>query len=146
MHRCWNEASGAFRPMTFEEQLTTPTETEPGPKRVAVIMAHPDDPDFSCAGTCARWAAEGHHITFVLITNGDKGSDDRSISGDELVRIREAEQRAAAAILGVQECVFMRREDGMVVPNLELRRELVRVIRQLKPDVVICQDPTTWFV
>lgn len=122
------------------------TQIESGPKRVAVIMAHPDDPDFVCGGTCARWAAEGHHITFVLITNGDKGSDDRTIPSDELIRIREAEQRAAAAILGVKECVFMRREDGMLVPDLELRRELVRVIRQLKPDVVICPDPTSWFV
>jgi LmbE family N-acetylglucosaminyl deacetylase len=128
------------------DEASDHAKNETGPKRVAVIMAHPDDPDFVCGGTCARWAAEGHHITFVLITNGDKGSDDRSISGEELVRIREAEQRAAAAILGVQECVFMRREDGVVVPNLELRRELVRVIRQLKPDVVICQDPTSWFV
>jgi LmbE family N-acetylglucosaminyl deacetylase len=116
------------------------------PKRVAVIMAHPDDPDFSCAGTCAKWAAEGHHITYVLITNGDKGSDDRDLPGERLVALREAEQRAAAKILGVQDCVFMRQPDGMLVPNLELRRELVRVIRRLKPDVIICGDPTTWFV
>ena len=119
--------------------------TETSPKRVAVIMAHPDDPDFSCAGTCAKWAAEGRHVTYVLITNGDKGSDDRELSSEQLIEIREAEQRAAAAILGVKECVFMRHPDGMLVPNLELRRELVRVIRRLRPDVLICSDPTSWY-
>ncbi len=116
------------------------------PKRVTVIMAHPDDPDFSCAGTCARWAAEGHHITYVIITNGDKGSDDRDLPGEQLAATREIEQRAAADILGVKDVVFMRQPDGMLVPNLELRREIVRVIRRLKPDILICQDPTTWFV
>lgn len=132
--------------MSVEDPNTPPTEAAEAPKRVAVIMAHPDDADFSCAGTCAKWAAEGNHITYVVITNGDKGSDDRNLSGEDLACIREAEQRAAAAILGVQECVFMRRPDGMLVPDLELRRELVRVIRTLKPDVIICQDPTSWFV
>jgi len=116
------------------------------PRRVAVFMAHPDDPDFSCAGTCARWAADGHHITYVIITNGDKGSDDRELPGAQLAKIRETEQRAAADILGVKDVVFMRQPDGMLVPNLELRREIVRMIRRLKPDILICQDPMTWFV
>jgi LmbE family N-acetylglucosaminyl deacetylase len=109
-------------------------------------MAHPDDPDFSCAGTSARWAAEGHVVVWVLITNGDKGSDDRTIPGHELVRIREEEQRASAAMLGVKECIFMGREDGMLVPDLDLRREIVRIIRTLKPHVVVCPDPTQWFM
>jgi LmbE family N-acetylglucosaminyl deacetylase len=129
--------------MSTSEQSAVP---ENAPKRVAVIMAHPDDPDFSCAGTCAKWAADGHHITYVLITNGDKGSDDRDIPSERLIEMREAEQRAAATILGVRDCVFMRQPDGMLVPNLELRRELVRVIRRIKPDIVICPDPTIWFV
>jgi len=116
------------------------------PRRVAVFMAHPDDPDFSCAGTCARWAADGYHITYVIITNGDKGSDDRDLPGAQLAEIRETEQRAAADILGVKGVVFMRQPDGMLVPNLELRREIVRMIRRLKPDILICQDPMTWFV
>lgn len=116
------------------------------PRRVAVFMAHPDDPDFSCAGTCARWAADGYHITYVIITNGDKGSDDRDLPGAQLAEIRETEQRAAADILGVKDVVFMRQPDGILVPNLELRREIVRMIRRLKPDILICQDPMTWFV
>lgn len=109
-------------------------------------MAHPDDPDFGCAGTCARWADEGHHITYVLITNGASGSDDRAVPDEELVQTREREQRAAADILGVQDVVFMRQPDGMLVPDLALRKAIVRVIRTIKPDVVICQDPTTWYV
>jgi LmbE family N-acetylglucosaminyl deacetylase len=132
--------------MTVDVHPTSGTEAGVASKRVAVIMAHPDDADFGCAGTCARWAAEGHHITFVVITNGDKGSDDRCLPSEELAKIREEEQRASARILGVEECVFMRRDDCMLVPDLELRRELVRVIRRLKPDIIICQDPTSWFV
>lgn len=132
--------------MSVEQQSISSAGASEAPKRVAAIMAHPDDADFICGGTAARWAADGHHITFVVITNGDKGSDFRELDGEELARTREEEQRAAAAILGVKEVVFMRREDGMLVPDLDLRRDLVRVIRQLKPDIVICQDPTSWFV
>lgn len=132
--------------MPIDDQFMPPVGASVTPKRVAAIMAHPDDAEFICGGTVARWTAEGHHITFVVITNGDKGSDVRELPGHELARIREEEQRAAAAILGVRDVVFMRREDGVLVPDLDLRRELVRVIRQLKPDVVICQDPTSWFV
>lgn len=132
--------------MSFDEQATPPAAAAEPRKRVAAIMAHPDDPDFIFGGTAAKWAAEGHHITFVLITNGDKGSDRRDLPSHELVATREQEQRAAAAILGVHEVIFMRREDGILVPDLDLRRDLVRLIRQIKPDVVVCQDPTSWFV
>ena len=116
--------------------------TEPARKRIAVIMAHPDDPEFVCAGTVATWAAAGHEITYVLVTSGDKGSDDPAMTPERLAEIREAEQRAACAILGVQDVIFLRYPDGMVVPDLGLRRDLARVIRRLKPDVVLCDDPT----
>lgn len=109
-------------------------------------MAHPDDADFICAGTVARWSDEGRHVTYVIITNGDKGSDDRDIPSAQLVALREQEQRAAAAILGVHEVVFMGEPDGMLIPDLALRRKLVRVIRTIKPDVLITQDPTSWFI
>ncbi|MFM9105532.1 MAG: PIG-L deacetylase family protein [Chloroflexota bacterium] len=117
-----------------------------GPKRVAVIFAHPDDAEFICAGTVARWVAEGHHVTYVLITSGNKGSDDPEMTPERLAAIRTVEQRDAAAILGVAECVFMDKPDGMLVPDLDLRRDMVRVIRSLKPDVVICQDPSVRYV
>lgn len=116
-----------------------------GPQRIAAVMAHPDDADFICAASCARWVAEGHSVTYVVITDGDKGSDDRTLSGDDLVTQRQAEQRAAAAILGVQDVVFMGQADGMLVPSLELRRELVRVLRRVRPDVVVCQSPNTFY-
>lgn len=132
--------------MSEREQSPTEPAQEAAPKRVAVIMAHPDDADFICAGTVARWSDEGHHITYVIITNGDKGSDDRSITPEQLVATREREQLDAAAILGIHDVVFMGEPDGMLVPNLELRCKLVRIIRQLKPDVLITQDPTSWFI
>jgi LmbE family N-acetylglucosaminyl deacetylase len=122
-------------------------EPEPaGPKRVAVIVAHPDDAEFICAGTVARWVAEGHEIAYVLLTSGDKGSDDPAVTGEQLVAVREAEQRAACEVLGVRDVVFLRYEDAMLVPDLAMRRDLVRVIRRLRPDVVVCQDPTVRWV
>jgi len=116
-----------------------------GPQRIAAIMAHPDDADFICAASCARWVAEGHHVTYVVITDGSKGSDDRAFSRDDLVAQRQAEQRAAAAILGVQDVVFMGLEDGALVPDLTTRKELVRVLRRIRPDVVVCQSPNTYY-
>jgi LmbE family N-acetylglucosaminyl deacetylase len=116
-----------------------------GPQRIAAVMAHPDDADFICAASCARWASEGHEVTYIVITNGNKGSDDRSLSGDELVEIRKAEQRAAAAILGVKDVLFMGLDDGMLTPSLETRKEVVRALRRVRPDVVICQSPNTFY-
>lgn len=119
----------------------TPNE-KPAPRRVMVAMAHPDDAEFGCAGTVARWASEGQEIIYVLGTSGDKGSDDPEMSSEKLVATREAEQRAACAVLGVGEVVFLRMRDAELVPDLNMRRELTRVIRQYRPDAVICQDPT----
>jgi LmbE family N-acetylglucosaminyl deacetylase len=117
----------------------------PERKKIAVIMAHPDDPDFSCAGTVAKWTDEGHEVVYVLLTNGDKGSHDPAMTPERLVELREEEQRAAAAIVGVKEVVFLRHPDGMLVADLDLRREVVRVIRRLKPTTVVCGDPTVYY-
>jgi LmbE family N-acetylglucosaminyl deacetylase len=117
----------------------------PERKRIAVIFAHPDDPDFSCAGTVAKWTDEGHEVIYVLLTNGDKGSHSPEMTPEQLAAIREEEQRAAAAIVGVKEVVFLRHPDGMLVADLNLRREVVRVIRQLKPTTVVCGDPTVYY-
>ena len=116
------------------------------PKKIAVVMAHPDDAEFICAGTIARWMDEGHDVVYVLLTSGDKGSDDPEMTPERLAATREAEQREAARILGASDVIFMRCPDGELEPNLELRREIVRVIRRLKPDVVVCQDPTVRWV
>jgi LmbE family N-acetylglucosaminyl deacetylase len=132
--------------MSDTEQVA-PVEDEPkAPRRVAVVVAHPDDAEFLCAGTVAKWAAEGQHITYVLMTSGDKGSDDPSMTTEQLIALREGEQLAACDVLGVQDVVFLRHPDAMLVNTLELRKELARVIRTIKPDVVITFDPTVRFV
>lgn len=113
--------------------------------RVLVVLAHPDDPEFFCGGTIARWAASGREIAYCLLTRGDKGSDDDNLSTKELAEIREVEQRAAAKVLGVHEVMFLKELDGYVLPTLDLRRDIVRVIRQVKPKVVITCDPTNFF-
>lgn len=116
------------------------------PKRIMGIFAHPDDPEFFCGGTFARWAAEGAHITFVLATSGDKGSSDPEMTGTRLADIREMEERNAAAVLGAKEVIFLRHPDGELQPTLELRRDITRLIRLKKPDIVVTNDPTVfWF-
>lgn len=111
-------------------------------RRVMAIMSHPDDIEFSCGATVAKWASEGEEITFVLGTSGDKGSDDPSFSSETLMETREAEQRAAAEILGVKNVDFLRMRDAELVADLETRKNVTRVIRKYKPDAIICQDPT----
>jgi LmbE family N-acetylglucosaminyl deacetylase len=113
--------------------------------RILGIFAHPDDAEFTCGGSAALWADAGAQITYVVVTNGAAGSNDPNQDLGELVKIREAEQRAACAVLGVQEVIFLGYADGTLQPTLELRRELTRIIRQLKPDRVITGDPTAVF-
>lgn len=109
------------------------------------IFAHPDDPEFFCGATFARWAAEGAEIIFVLATSGDKGSSDPEMTSERLVAIREDEERCAAAKLGVKEVIFLRHRDGELTPSLELRRDIVRAIRMYKPDIVVTLDPTVFW-
>jgi LmbE family N-acetylglucosaminyl deacetylase len=113
--------------------------------RILGIFAHPDDADFTVAGSAALWAGQGAHITYVVVTNGGAGSNDPAQSLDELVRIRQAEQTAACAVLGVEEVLFLDYPDGTLEPTLDLRRALTRIIRRLKPDRVVCGDPSVMF-
>jgi LmbE family N-acetylglucosaminyl deacetylase len=106
-----------------------------------VISPHPDDVDFGCSGTIAKWVREGVEVVYVVCTNGDKGTDDPQMSPDRLATIREGEQRAAAAVVGVPEVIFLRFKDGEVENNRELREILVRKIRTHRPDVVLTMDP-----
>jgi LmbE family N-acetylglucosaminyl deacetylase len=118
------------------------------PRTAMSIHAHPDDQDFSVSGTLAKWARAGCKITSVIITSGDSGSNDPSKDGSykpELARLREDEQRAANQVLGVGETVFLRYPDGEVVASLALRKDLTRVIRRYKPEVVVVGDATSWF-
>jgi LmbE family N-acetylglucosaminyl deacetylase len=111
------------------------------PQKILVILAHPDDPEFFCGATLTRWAHAGHEINYLLLTCGDKGGGP-NITPDELCQLRRAEQRNAAAIIGVKSVRFMELEDGCLFPTLELRREIVRAIRREKPDILVTCDPT----
>ncbi|MCS7207255.1 MAG: PIG-L family deacetylase [Dehalococcoidia bacterium] len=113
----------------------------PTPERVLVVFAHPDDAEFGCAGTVARWAREGAHIVYVLATSGDSGTSDRSLTPERLAAIREAEQIEAARMLGVREVVFLRYPDGGLEDTKEFRGKVVREIRRVKPDVVLTSEP-----
>ncbi len=115
------------------------------PKKILVILAHPDDPDFFCGATLARWAKFGHHIVEYLFTRGDKGSHDPASKPLELSKTREAEQKAAARVLGVEAVNFLDYADGYLVPSLEARRDVIRVIRKEKPEIVVTSDPTNLF-
>ena len=106
------------------------------------IVAHPDDIEFSCAGTMARWARAGARISLVLCTSGDVGIDRPGMTRPLAQEIREAEARAAAEIMGATEIIFLREPDGLLTPSLELRKKLVREIRRFRPEVVITGDPT----
>lgn len=112
------------------------------PESAMAIVAHPDDIEFSCAGTLARWARAGARISYVLCTSGDVGIDDPGMTRARATEIREAEQRDAAKIAGAQEVIFLREPDGMLQATLELRKRLVREIRRFRPEVIICGDPT----
>jgi LmbE family N-acetylglucosaminyl deacetylase len=116
------------------------------PKNILVVLAHPDDPEFFCGATLARWAADGHHISYCLLTCGDKGVRDRSSNPEDLCAIRQVEQRAAADVLGVEKVEFLSYPDGYLMPDLKLRRDIVRAIRLAKPDIVVTSDPTNLFV
>ncbi|MCJ7662158.1 MAG: PIG-L family deacetylase [Anaerolineales bacterium] len=115
------------------------------PASALVVMAHPDDMEFSCAGTIARWSQAGSRVIYVLCTSGEVGISDPDMTKEKAAEIREAEQCEAAKITGVQEVVFLREPDGMLQPNLELRKKLVREIRRFYPEVVVCGDPTVIF-
>ena len=118
------------------------------PKRALCIHAHPDDQEFSVAGTLAKWAKAGCEIISVVITSGDSGSNDPTKGAEykpELAKLREGEQTAANKVIGVKETIFMRHPDGELEPTIALRKELTRIIRQHKPDVVVTGNPEAWF-
>ena len=109
--------------------------------RALVVVAHPDDIDFGAAGTVATLTRKGVDVAYCLVTSGDAGGDDSTHSREERTEIRESEQRAAAAEVGVTNLTFLRWPDGQVEPTFLLRREIARVIRTHRPDLVITQSP-----
>ncbi len=114
-------------------------------ERAMVVFAHPDDAEFGCAATVAKWARQGTEVVYVLVTDGGKGTSDPNVTPRQISEIRLAEQRDAARVLGVREVVPLGFEDGVLQPTLDLRRAIVAEIRRYKPDVVICQHPSRFW-
>jgi len=106
-----------------------------------VVTPHPDDAEYGVAGTVARWTGEGKDVIYVVCTNGDKGTSDPNIKPNELARIREQEQLAAAKLLGVREVIFLRHPDQTLEDTPEFRKEIVRLIRMYQPETVVTADP-----
>jgi LmbE family N-acetylglucosaminyl deacetylase len=118
------------------------------PRSAMSIQAHPDDQDFTVAGTLAKWAAAGCEIYSVIITDGSAGSNDKAHDAGhkpKLASIREQEQITANSILGIQETIFMHQPDGELEPTMALRKEITKLIRRYKPEVVVTGDPQAVF-
>ena len=110
-------------------------------ERILVVAAHPDDIDFGAAATVARWVDEGREVSYCLVTDGDAGGYDPTVPRSEIAGIRRAEQTAAAKEVGVTDLAWLGYPDGQVVVSLSLRRDLARVIRQVRPQLVVCPWP-----
>src|SRR5882762_3081506 len=123
------------RPHTLPESI----------QRILCISAHPDDNEFTVAGSVARWAREGRDVVFCLVTSGGSGTNEHTPDNTGLIPIRERESWDAAKILGVKDLVFLGYQDGVVETTIGLRRDLTRVIRRSRPDVVVCSDPTVHY-
>jgi len=109
--------------------------------KVMVVTPHPDDAEYGVAGTVVRWVGEGKDVVYVVCTNGDKGTSDARVKPQELAKIREEEQIAAANLLGVREVIFLRHPDQELEDTAEFRKEIVRLIRLYQPETVVTADP-----
>jgi LmbE family N-acetylglucosaminyl deacetylase len=110
-------------------------------ERILVVTAHPDDLDFGAGGTIAQWTAKGISVSYCICTNGDQGGVDPAISRDEMKQIRRREQTDAGKVLGVSDIHFLDYRDGWLVPTIELRKDIVRVIRKVRPQRMLIQSP-----
>ncbi len=127
--------------MTDKAALTVTDGVDPGISRVLVVAAHPDDVEFGVAGSVALWTDARLDVSYCIITDGDAGGSDRSIERAEMAEIRRNEQRAAAAVAGVHDVHFLGYPDGALVASSELRREISRLLRTLRPERVVCPSP-----
>jgi LmbE family N-acetylglucosaminyl deacetylase len=107
-----------------------------------ILVAHPDDAEFMCGGTTARWAREGCRVDYVLVTDGSAGSNDPGATREQMREIREREQRAAADVLGVTSVTILGEPDGMLEVTIDTRRKVCRQVRRLRPEVIVAPDPT----
>lgn len=128
--------------------MTEQTNSWETPQKILVILAHPDDPEFFCGASLAKWARAGHEITYLLLTCGDKGFNPTThadMTPDKLCALRHVEQRNAADVIGAKAVHFLDVEDGYLIPSLDLRRDIVREIRRHKPDILVTCDPQNLF-
>lgn len=133
-------ATAAPRAKSPKEREREIAEKWAGYSRALVITAHPDDAEFIAGGTIARMAAMGWDVTIAIATSGDKGTRDEQLRPQELAAMREAEQRAAAEVLGIKRCIFLGYPDGFLIEGPELRGHIVLLIRTLRPDVIVTWD------
>ncbi len=119
-----------------------PADNWTGAQKIVVVLAHPDDPEFFCGGSIAKWIKMGHEVVYYLLTMGDKGSSDPCIHPADVERKRVEEQKAAAAVLGISNVNFLNYKDGYLIPDLGLRRDVTRIIRKEKPSILVSCDPT----
>jgi len=111
-----------------------------------VIFAHPDDAEYMCGGTVARWAREGTEVHYLCVTDGSAGSNEPGVTREMVRPVREREQRAAAAVLGVKSVTFLGELDGMIDVTFDLRRDVTRHVRRLRPEVILAPDPARmWY-
>lgn len=116
------------------------------PAHVMVVTPHPDDAEYGVAGTVAHWTSDGKEVVYVVCTNGDKGTNDANMKPEEVARIREEEQMAAAKSLGVREVIFLRHPDQGLEDTPEFRKELVRLIRIYRPEIMVTANPYRRYV
>jgi len=107
-----------------------------------VLFAHPDDAEFTCGATVAAWAAGGCQVHYVILTDGSAGSNEPGLTREQIAGVREAEQRAAASVLGVASVTFLGETDGHLEVTLDTRRKVCREVRRLRPEVLLCPDPS----
>ena len=110
-----------------------------------VIFAHPDDAEYMCGGTVARWAREGTQVHYCVCTDGSAGSNEPGVTREEMASLREREQRAAAEVLGVRTLTFLGNRDGELEVTLDTRRAVTRVVRRIRPEVILAPDPSRWW-
>ena len=115
-------------------------------KKILIILAHPDDPEYFCGATIAKWNGEGHKIDYCLFTKGEKGVNNNFNVTKNIISIRRKEQESAAKVLGVNSVQYLNYKDGFLTPSIDARKNTVRVIRALKPNIVVTCDPTNYYL
>jgi LmbE family N-acetylglucosaminyl deacetylase len=118
----------------------------PTSQKILVILAHPDDPEFFCGASIAQWVKEGHHVSYCLLTKGEKGVNQNFNPGNDIVKVRMHEQANAGKVLGVENIIYLDYEDGYLEPSMKLRKDIIRVIRSKKPSIIVSCDPTNYYM